>query len=126
MKLKVVTIAISSIVILACERVSLERCNALKNETLACLITNGAVYCRGTHDLDSGYVECILQYSNHVDMVEAMQNLKDIGWRLYEKDTVGDNTNRFWRVRTAPYSFRAREYLNVEQQEDGYVRVMYD
>ena len=111
----------------SCERVPLGRDNALKNDTLACLITNGAVYCRGTHDLDSGYVECFLRYPNHADMAKSMRNLRRLGWMRDDHASDGISTNcfRYWRVRTVPYSFRSREQLDLRQLEDGLVHVTY-
>ena len=127
MELKILTIAILSALVLSCERVPLGQNNALKNDTLACLITNGAVYCKGMHDLDSGYVECFLRYSNHADMAKSMRDLRRLGWMPDGWSGGGKSTNsfRYWRIRTVPYSFRSREQLDLRQMEDGSVRVTY-
>ena len=121
-------IVVFSVLLCACDRVPFDEGHAIKNDTLAALIMGGAVYCKGTHDIDLARVECILFYSNRVDMVTAVGGLKALGWKCFGNEAAIDTTDVIVlrRSKRIPcYFSQSYEELILRLQNDGYVRVVY-
>ena len=121
-------IIVATMLLSACDRVPFDEGHAIKDRTLATLIQCGAVYCKGTHDIDSACVECILFYSNSVDMVTAVGGLKKLGWRCVGNEAAIDITDVIIlrRVKRIPsYFSQPYEEIILRPQSDGYVRVVY-
>ena len=109
-----------------CDNVQYGRDDAMKDATLAFVITNGATYHSGRHNIDSGRIDCRVSFSNPNDFTYVVTNLWRLGWRQNpEVRSSLKNVLLYRRPNPVPIAFRVYEDLKL-MRNGNIVRVVID